>query len=97
MLMSIPTIKDTTNRKINIPILRFLFVLNMTPVKRESYRVPVPAKKKYKLLLNSDEEQFGGWGNEIPKEIMAEKKPCHYKDYSIRFDLPPYGAAVFVF
>ncbi len=76
---------------------RLLFVLNMTPVKRESYRVPVPAKKKYKLLLNSDEEQFGGWGNEIPKEIMAEKKPCHYKDYSIRFDLPPYGAAVFVF
>ncbi len=74
-----------------------LFVLNMTPVKRESYRVPVPAKKKYKLLLNSDEAQFGGWGNEIPKEIMAEKKPCHYKDYSIRFDLPPYGAAVFVF
>ena len=74
-----------------------LFVLNMTPVKRESYRVPVPAKKKYKLLLNSDEEQFGGWGNEIPKEIMAAKKPCHYKDYSIRFDLPPYGAAVFVF
>ena len=74
-----------------------LFVLNMTPVKRESYRVPVPAKKKYKLLLNSDEEQFGGWGNEIPKEIMAAKKPCHYKDYSIRFDLPPYGAAIFVF
>ena len=74
-----------------------LFVLNMTPVKREGYRVPVPAKKKYKLLLNSDEEQFGGWGNEIPKEIMAEKEPCHYKDYSISFDLPPYGAAVFVF
>lgn len=30
-------------------------------------------KKKYKLLLNSDEERFGGWGNEIPAEIMAEK------------------------
>lgn len=54
-------------------------------------------KKKYKLLLNSDEERFGGWGNEIPAEIMAEKKPYHYKDYSISFDLPPYGAAVFLF
>lgn len=62
----------------------------------ELYR-SVPKKKKYKLLLNSDEERFGGWGNEIPTEIMAEKKPYHYKDYSISFDLPPYGAAVFLF
>ena len=74
-----------------------LFVLNMTPMKWENYTVPVPKKKKYKLLLNSDEERFGGWGNEIPAEIMAEKKPYHYKDYSISFDLPPYGAAVFLF
>ncbi len=74
-----------------------LFVLNMTPVKREQYQVPVPKKKKYKLLLNSDEERFGGWGNEIETEIMAVKEPCHGKDYSISFDLPPYGAAVFVF
>lgn len=74
-----------------------LFVLNMTPMKWENYIVPVPKKKKYKLLLNSDEERFGGWGNEIPAEIMAEKKPYHYKDYSISFDLPPYGAAVFLF
>ena len=27
----------------------------------------------------------------------AEKKECHYKEYSICFDLPPYAAAVFVF
>ena len=76
---------------------KLLFVLNMTPMKWENYIVPVPKKKKYKLLLNSDEERFGGWGNEIPAEIMAEKKPYHYKDYSISFDLPPYGAAVFLF
>jgi 1,4-alpha-glucan branching enzyme len=74
-----------------------LFVLNMTPMKWENYTVPVPKKKKYKLLLNSDEERFGGWGNKIPTEITAEKKPYHYKDYSISFDLPPYGAAVFLF
>lgn len=77
-----------------------LFVLNMTPVKREEYRVPVPTvakKKKYKLLLNSDEERFGGWGNEIPEEVIAEKVPCHGKEYSISLDLPPLGAAIFVF
>ncbi len=74
-----------------------LFVLNMTPVKREGYRVGVPKKKKYKLILNSDEERFGGWGNEIPAEIVAEAVPEHSHDYSIAVDLPPYTAAVFVF
>ncbi len=74
-----------------------LFVINLTPVKWEQYQVPVPKKKKYKLLLNSDEERFGGRGNVIPGEISAKAEPCHYHDYSISFDLPPYCAAVFVF
>ncbi len=77
-----------------------LFVLNMTPIKREGYRVPVPSvstRKKYKLLLNSDEERFGGWGNEIAEEIPVEKISCQNKEYSIAVDLPPYGAAVFTF
>lgn len=74
-----------------------LFVLNMTPVKRENYMVGVPKKKKYRLVLNSDEERFGGQGHEIPAELEAVKEPFHYRDYSVSFDLPPYGAAVFVF
>ncbi len=74
-----------------------MFVLNMTPMKWENYKVGVPKKKKYKLLLNSDEKRFGGNGSEIPAEIMAVKEPCNFKDYSISFDLQPYTAAVFVF
>ena len=74
-----------------------LFVLNMTPVKRDGYRVPVPKKKKYKLLLNSDEERFGGWGNPLPVEVNAEKVPCNQQKYSITLDLPPYGAALYLF
>ena len=77
-----------------------LFVLNMTPIKREGYRVPVPLtsrRRKFKLLLNSDEERFGGWGNQIESLITAEKEPCEEQDYSITLDIPPYGAAVFLF
>ncbi len=74
-----------------------LFVLNMTPMKRENYRVPVPEKKKFTLLLNSDDERFGGFGNKVPETIMAEQVPYHYKNYSISVDLPPYAACVFVF
>lgn len=74
-----------------------LVVLNMTPVKRENYKVGVPKKKKYKLLLNSDEECFGGNGTEILKEITAKAEEWDGKDYSITFDLPAYGAALFLF
>ena len=74
-----------------------LFIINMTPIKWENYKLGVPAKKKYKLLLSSVEERFGGSGEEIPKEITAKKGECDYRDYSITLDLPPYAAAVFVF
>lgn len=74
-----------------------LFVLNMTPVKREGYRVAVPQKKKYKLILNSDEERFGGWGNEVPAEILSQKVPHKNQKFSIEVDLPPYSALVFGF
>lgn len=74
-----------------------LFVLNMTPVMREDYKVGVPEKKKYKLVLNSDEVIFGGGGSEIPEELTAIKEKVNYKDFSITFDLPAYGVAVFAF
>ena len=74
-----------------------LFVLNMTPMKWENYVVGVPKKKKYKLLLNSDDKKFAGNGNVIPKELAAEAKPCNNREYSITFDLPPYTAAIFLF
>ncbi|MDE7199586.1 MAG: 1,4-alpha-glucan branching protein GlgB [Lachnospiraceae bacterium] len=83
--------KDETGKN------NIMFVLNMTPMKWENYKVGVPKKKKYKLLLNSDEKRFGGNGGEIPAEIMAVKEPCNFKDYSISFDLEPYTAAIFVF
>ncbi len=74
-----------------------LFVLNMTPVAWDEYKLGVPQKKKYKLLLNSDEIRFGGNGAKIPQELLAIEEAANYKDYSITFDLPAYGAAVFLF
>ena len=74
-----------------------LFIINMTPVAWENYKLGVPKKKKYKLLLCSAEERFGGMGSTIPKEIAAVKEHCDYKDYSITLDLPAYSASIFVF
>ena len=83
--------KDATGRN------NIMFVINMTPMLWENYMVGVPKKKKYRLLLNSDEKRFGGSGHEIPAEIAAVKGECCFKDYYISLDLPPYTAAIFIF
>ena len=74
---------------------KFLFVLNMTPVKRESYTVGVDSKKKWKLLLNSDEKKYGGNGSKIAKEIAPTEGECDSKPYTLTFDLPAFTALVF--
>lgn len=74
---------------------QLLFVMNMTPMEWEDYRIGVPGRKKCKLLLNSDDLRFGGNGAKIPQEIMPRKKSCDDRAYSISFTLPPFTAAVF--
>ena len=74
-----------------------LFILNMTPIKWEKYMVAVPKYKKYKLVLNSDETRFAGWGNTVPTEIQSDKIPCCYQKNSITIDVPPYTALVYEF
>ena len=74
-----------------------LVVLNMTPMERKDYQIGVDKKKKYKMLLNSDDVDFGGNGGTIPKEITAKAVKCDNKPYSLTFDLPAYGAALFLF
>ncbi len=74
-----------------------LFVMNFTPIARDDYRVGVPALKKYRLLLNSDEERFGGSGTVRDEWYVAEETPWDTQKYSIAYPLPAYGAAVFVF
>ena len=74
-----------------------LFVINFTPVARPDYRVGVPRRKQYKLILNSDEEQYGGYGTPQPEVYKAVKSECDGRPYSFAYHLPPYGVAVFKF
>ena len=74
-----------------------LFVCNFTPMARDDYRVGVPRKKQYKLILNSDEEKYGGTGAVRKKIYKAEAKECDGRPYSFAYKLPPYGVAVFEF
>ncbi|MXP74292.1 1,4-alpha-glucan branching protein GlgB [Lachnospiraceae bacterium WCA-9-b2] len=74
-----------------------LFVCNFTPMARDDYRVGVPRKKQYKLIMNSDDEQYGGKGEERPEIYKAVKKECDGRPFSFAYKLPPYGVAIFEF
>ena len=72
-----------------------LFVCNFTPVAREDYRVGVPTKRQCKLVLNSDEKEYGGSGEERTEIYKPVKKECDGQKYSFAYPLPAYGVAVF--
>ena len=76
-----------------------LFVMNFTPMAREDYRVGVPRKKQYKLILNSHDPKFGGNDIVENREVAykSEKGECDKQPYSFSYPLPPYGVAVFEF
>lgn len=64
-------------------------VCNFVPVAREGYRIGLPFEGKYKLVLNTDDESFGGNGREVRKEIISESVPMHGCSQSAEFSLPP--------
>lgn len=74
-----------------------LFVCNFTPMARPDYRVGVPRRKQYKLVLDSDAAIYGGSGQEKPLIYKAVKGECDGQPYSIAYPLAPYGVAVFEF
>lgn len=74
-----------------------LFVCNFTPMERTEYRVGVPRRKQYKLILDSDEKKYGGEGKVHPEIYKSVKKECDGRPFSFAYDLPPYGVAVFEF
>ena len=74
-----------------------LFVCNFTPVERTDYRVGVPKRKQYKLILNSADPRFGGsYGK--PREVYkAVKKNWDNREFSFGYELPPLSVSVFLY
>ena len=83
-------IRHSKDKKKNL-----LFVCNFTSMARPEYRVGVPRRKTYELIINSDEKKYGGTGAKRPRVYKAEDKGCDGKMFSITYDLPPFGVAVF--
>ena len=74
-----------------------LFVLNMTPMPRDDYRVGCLVPGKYRLIMNSVDPKYGGLTEITKKTYTAAKEECDGKPYSIAFPLPAYGAEIFLY
>ena len=79
----------------SITFKNLLFVINFTPVARDDYRVGVPRKKQYKLVLNSDDVKYGGNTNPSNDFYVTKKKSLHNQNFAMNIKLPSFGAIIF--
>lgn len=80
--------KDETSKK------NLLFVINFTPVARPDYRVGVPRRGNYTLLLD---QTHGAYKLKEAPVFKASKGECDGQPYSIAYPLAPYGTGIFRF
>ncbi len=81
-------------RRAKEPSDMLIFVCNLTPVVRESYRVGLPIDGVYQEILNSDWTIYGGSGVANARPIAAEALPWQNCSYSAPLRLPPLGVIV---
>ncbi len=81
--------RDETQKK------NLLFICNFTPVDRDDYRVGVPKRGTYTLLLDQEHGYYKR-GDKI-SHYRSIKNECDGQPYSFAYPLPAYGTAVFRF
>ena len=68
-----------------------LIAINVSPVLRQSYTLPLQKADKYQCIFNSDAEEFGG-GGVLPGDILPVKQADG--QYYATVTLPPLGAVI---
>ena len=81
--------RDETQKK------NLLCICNFTPVDRDDYRVGVPKRGTYTLLLDQEHGYYKR-GDKI-SHYRSIKSECDGQPYSFAYPLPAYGTAVFRF
>ena len=72
-----------------------LFVCNFTPVARPDYRVGVPKRGNYTLILDNEHGAYKT-GEKAPV-FKAVKSECDGQPYSVALPLSAYGTAILRF
>jgi len=70
-----------------------IVICNFTPVVHENYQIGVPAGGRYEVVLNTDDNRYGGSGIG-EATIEAQETPAHGKPYSLALTLPPLATII---
>ncbi len=76
------------------PSGQLVCVFNLTPVPRHDYRIGVPRGGRYRELINTDAEVYGGSNVGNGGEVWAQPLACHGLEHSLSLTLPPLGALI---
>ena len=68
-------------------------ICNFTPAPRDDYRIGVPRKGSYKMVLNSDDPKFGGSSYKLPA-LKTSNKTSHGFKQSLTLSLPPLSVII---
>jgi 1,4-alpha-glucan branching enzyme len=68
-------------------------VSNMTPVVRHDFRIGVPEGGRYRELLNTDDERYGGSGVQNG-ELEASNTGMHGREHSVAMSLPALATVI---
>lgn len=66
-----------------------IIALNFTPVPRDNYRIGVPKEGVYEVILDSDEDIYGGSEYSGKTKYQTDTREYHGFPYSIELTLPP--------
>jgi 1,4-alpha-glucan branching enzyme len=72
-----------------------LVVCNFTPTPRHHYRLGLPACGRWREILNTDAETYGGSGMGNLGMIQTEEVASHGRPFSARITLPPLATVWF--
>ncbi|MBX2815233.1 MAG: 1,4-alpha-glucan branching protein GlgB [Saprospiraceae bacterium] len=73
---------------------QIVVLLNFTPEVYTEYRIGVPTKGNWSVILNSDDALYGGSAFNKRKRYQASSTAWNDRDYSIELDVPPLAAIV---
>ncbi len=72
-----------------------VFVCNFTPVVRYGYCIGVPRTGRYREILNTDADMFGGSNVGNGGSAIAQEIPAHGRPASLSITLPPLAVIAF--
>ena len=71
-----------------------LAVFNFTPIVREGYRMGVPEPGRYRELINTDAEVYGGGNVGNAGSLATESIPAQGMAQSLVLTLPPLAGLI---